>query len=299
MWSRLSPKNRAILLMVGAIFCFSSMDALAKAVGLRSSPVMALWARYIGQMVLVLILVAPRLKKVSRTHYPKLQLLRSVFLLCATTSFFFGLSHMGLAEMTAIMDINPVLITLGAALFLGESLGPRRIIAIGIALIGAMIIIRPGMGVFSWAAIFPLGAAIFYTSYSLATRFVGHREDPWTSLLYAAMFGSLVMTGVAAFHWQTPDPVTALLMIVLACVGTTGQLLFIRAFAAGEAAMLAPFGYVGLIFAVLWGAVIFGEFPDIWTVTGAVVVVGAGLYVWHRETRAAPALAGAKAPDTL
>ncbi|EAQ01593.1 membrane protein, putative [Pseudooceanicola batsensis HTCC2597] len=297
MWGRLSQTNRAILLMIGAIFCFTAMDAAAKAISMQSSPVMALWARYTGQMTLVLILVAPRLRSVARTEFPKLQVLRSIFLLGATASFFTGLTFLGLAETTALMDINPVLITLGAAVFLGEKLGPRRILGIAAALVGAMIIIRPGSGVFSWAAIFPLMAAVFYSAYSLATRFVGHREDPWTSLLYAALFGSVVMTGIAIFNWHTPDCTTIALMLVLSVVATLGQLFLIRALAGGEAAMLAPFAYSGLIFATLWGLLFFDEFPDFWTIVGAVVVVAAGLYVWHRETRAAPALARAKADE--
>lgn len=294
MWARMSLQNRAILLMIGAIFLFTTMDALAKGISLRSTPVMALWARYSGQMILVLILVAPRLRTVAKTNFPGLQLLRSIFLLCATASFFTGLSYLGLAEMTAIMDLNPVLITLGAAIFLGEKLGPRRVMGILAALIGAMIIIRPGTGVFSWSAIFPLLAALFYTAYSLATRFVGNREDPWTSLLYAAMVGSIVMTGVVIFNWQAPDLVTVALMLALAVVGTTGQLLLIRALTAGEAAMLAPFAYAGLIFATIWGVLFFGEFPDLWTIVGAIIIVAAGLYVWYRETQTAPVVAAIK-----
>ncbi|WP_407496565.1 DMT family transporter [Pseudooceanicola sp. MF1-13] len=294
MWARLSPQNRAILLMIGAIFLFTSMDAMAKAISMRTSPMMALWARYTGQMIIVIILVAPRLRSVAQTNFPRMQFLRSIFLLCATATFFMGLSVMGLAENTAIMDINPVLITLGAAIFLGERLGPRRLLGIAASMIGALIVIRPGLGVFSWTAIYPLAAAVFYASYSLATRYVGHREDPWTSLFYAAMLGSIIISALVVFNWQTPDLETLGLMAALAVIGTTGQLLLIRAFTAGEAAMLAPFAYSGLIFATIWGVIFFGEFPDVWTVIGALIIVASGLYVWYRETQTAPAVASMK-----
>lgn len=284
-WRRMSPKSQAILLMIGAIFCFTAMDAMAKEVSSRSSPLMALWARYAGQALLVTILIAPRLTHVVRTDFPGLQFLRSLFLMCATAAFFIGLSKVGLAEATAIMDVNPVLITLGAALFLGEKLGPRRIFGILAALIGAMIIIRPGGAVFSWAAMYPLIAALFYSAYSLATRAVGHRENPWTSLFYAALFGSVVMTVLILRKWESPDPGTWAIMAVLASLGTIGQLLLIRALSAGEAAMLAPFAYTGLLFATLWGIVFFAEYPDFWTIVGALVIVAAGVYVWHRETQ--------------
>lgn len=289
---------RAILLMLLAIFLFSAMDACAKAIAAEANTVMALWARYTGQVVLVICIVAPRLRRVARTAFPGMQLFRSVCQLGATSAFFLGLNHLGLAESAAIMDINPVLITLGAALFLGEKLGIRRLAAIGVALIGALIIIRPGTSVFSPYALFPLTAALCYSGFSLATRFIGHREDPWTSLLYSALLGSLVLTALLPASWELPSPKVALLMLVLAGLGTTAQLLMVRALSLGEAAMLAPFAYAGLISATLWGIFAFGEYPDRATVLGALVIAGAGVYVWHRETRgphADPDLAEVKA----
>ena len=119
----LSPNATAILLMIGAIFCFSVMDATAKALAPRIGTIPAVWARYAGQALVVLILVAPRLKTVARTNYPLLQLARSVFLMFGTVFFFFSVANIGLTEATAIMNINPVIITLGAALFLGEKIG--------------------------------------------------------------------------------------------------------------------------------------------------------------------------------
>jgi drug/metabolite transporter (DMT)-like permease len=285
-WAAMAPNNRAILLMIGAIFCFATMDATAKTVAERSDPMMALWARYAGQGLIVTILIAPRMPRVLHTQFPVMQFLRSLFLMCATASCFYGIWQIGLAEATAIMDINPVLITLGAALFLGEKLGPRRLFGIFAALIGALMIIRPGSDVFSWAAIYPLIAAVFYSAYSLATRAVGHREDPWTSLFYAALFGSVVTTALVLRDFQSPDAVTWMIMGVLAILGTFGQLFLIRALSVGEAAMLAPFAYTGLLFATFWGFAIFDEIPDLWTVLGALVIVVAGVYVWHRETQA-------------
>ncbi|WP_163849460.1 DMT family transporter [Pseudooceanicola aestuarii] len=288
----MGPNARAIGMMLVAIFFFTTMDATAKAVAERSNTYMALWARYAGQAVLVLVLIAPRLRATMRTNFPVLQAARSVVLLGATAFFFFGIAHIGLAEATAIMDVNPVLITLGAALFLGEAIGIRRILAIGVALIGALIVIRPGTDVFSLAALLPVGAACCYATYAIITRYIGNRESPWTSLFYGAVLGALAMSVLVPFHWQTPDLLTALMMLLLAGAGTLGQLFLIRAFSSGEAAMLAPFAYVGLVFATFWGIVLFQEYPDRWTVLGALIIVGSGVYVWHREVRAA------RAPDT-
>lgn len=279
----LSPTATAILLMVGAIFCFSVMDATAKALAPRIGTIPAVWARYAGQALVVLVLVAPRLRSVARTNYPWLQLARSVFLMFGTVFFFFSVANIGLTEATAIMNINPVIITLGAALFLGEKIGLRRTLGIGAAMIGALIVIRPGSEVFSPYAVLPLVAAFAYSAYNITTRFVGRNEDPWTSLLYTALFGAVVMSIAVPFYWQPLDLTSGLLMLVIAAFGTLSQLLLIRALSIGEAGMLAPFAYTGLVFATIWGVLFFGEYPDLWTVVGAMIIVAAGVYVWYRE----------------
>jgi drug/metabolite transporter (DMT)-like permease len=200
--------------------------------------------------------------------------------------FFWGISNIGLAEATAIMDISPVLITLGAVLFLGERIGIRRVFGIIGALIGALIVIRPGSDLFSVYALFPLGAAICYSGYNIITRFVGAREDPWTSLFYTALFGALVFSAVVPFYWQPLSIVSLTLMIVLSCLATLAQWLLIKALSLGEASLLAPVGYIALIFATLWGYLLFGDLPDQWTVIGAMVIVASGVYVWYRERSA-------------
>ncbi len=279
-----NPRNRAILLMIGAILCFTLMDASAKALAPRIGVLPTLWARYAGQMVLVLLLVAPRLHRVARTSHPWLQLLRSVLLMCATAFFFTGISLIPLSDAAALMAMNPVLITLGAAVFLGEALGPRRVVGIVVALIGALIVIRPGSDVFSAAALLPLGAAVCYSAYSLLTRKLGPNEDVWTSLFYTGLVGTVLLSLAVPFAWQTPDGAGWALIGAITVLGTLGQLALIRAFSLGEASMLAPYSYTGLIFAACWGALFFAELPDGWTVAGALVIAGAGLYVWHRET---------------
>ncbi|TDK51293.1 DMT family transporter [Antarcticimicrobium luteum] len=270
--------------MILAILCFTLMDASVKALAPRVGVLPALWARYAGQMLLVLILVAPRLRSVARTRYPKLQLLRSVLLMCATAFFFTGISMIPLSDAAALMSVNPVLITLGAALFLGEALGPRRIAGIAAALCGALIVIRPGTDVFSPAALLPLGAAVCYSGYALLTRRVGPDEDPWTSLFYTGLVGTVLLSAIVPFRWQMPDGPALLLIVSVTGFGTIGQMFLIRAFSTGEAAMLAPYSYTGLIFAATWGMLFFAEMPDLWTVCGALVIALAGLYVWHRET---------------
>ena len=277
-----------ILLMIGAVFCFASMDATAKYLMKEIGPAQTIWARYTVQAVIVTVLILPKINVYGRTNYPKLQFLRSVALMMATTLFFFAFSRLGLAEASAIFNISPVLITLGAFLFLREQIGPRRVIGILVSLLGALIIIRPGSGVFTIYAILPLGAAIFYSIYSLATRFVGTDESPWTSLFYSAIFGAICYSIYIVFHWNPMSNNALLLTIIIGLFGTAGHICLIRALTLGEASLLAPFIYTNLLFTTIWGVVLFGNFPDFWTIVGALIIIAAGIYVWARDRAVRP-----------
>ncbi|WP_431301275.1 DMT family transporter [Tabrizicola sp. BL-A-41-H6] len=282
-----SPVSRGIALMILAILLFTAMDATAKGLIARYPAPQVIWARFAGQFLIVLLILRAQTGPLLRTRFPALHVARSAFQFGATTLFFLSLTHIGLAEATALTDINPVLITLGAALFLGERLGPRRLAGVIVALIGALIIIRPGAGVFSPWALLPLGAAVCYTGNALITRFIGAQESAWTSMLYASLFGTVVATAALPFVW-IPIPAADLAIFALVgALGTGAQLCIIRSFSMAEASVVAPFAYLGIVFATGWGIVLYDQWPDRWTMIGALVIVGAGLYVWHRETTSA------------
>ena len=278
---------RAIGLMIGAIVLFTAMDAVAKGLLDRYPTPQVIWARFTGQLLLVMLILRGRVGPCLRTRYPILHLARSLCQFGATALFFTSLGYIGLAEATALTDLNPVLITLGAAIFLGEKLGPRRMLGVLAAMLGAMIIIRPGFGVFTPAALLPIGAAICYTGNALLTRYIGAQESVWTSMIYGAAFGSLLLGAAQPFVWQAIAATDAILFALMGMLGTAAQLCLIRSFSMSEASVVAPFAYLGIVFAAMWGAVLYAEYPDQWSIIGALVIIAAGLYVWHRETRAA------------
>jgi drug/metabolite transporter (DMT)-like permease len=281
--------GRAIGLMIAAIVFFTAMDAVAKGLLDRYPTPQVIWARFAGQLVLVLLIVRGRAMPLLRTRYARLHLLRCACQFGATALFFTSLGYIGLAEATALTDLNPVLITLGAAVFLGENLGPRRLIGVAAAMIGAMIVIRPGFGVFTPAALLPIGAAICYTGNALITRFIGPNESAWTSMIFAAAFGTAVLVVVQPFVWVPIAAGDLTLFGLMGALGTGAQLCIIRSFSMSEASVVAPFAYLGIVFAAIWGAVLYAEYPDRWSIVGALVIIAAGLYVWHRETQAASA----------
>ncbi len=282
----LSQVTRGVALMILAIFLFTAMDATAKGL-IESYPApQVIWVRFAGQLALVLVILNLRLGPVLRTRFPVLHIWRSMSQFGATAFFFLSLPHIGLAEATAIGDLNPVLITLGAALFLGEKLGPRRIAGVAVALIGALIVIRPGAGVFTWWALMPMLCAISYATSALLTRKIGAQESVWASMVYASLFGTIVAGVAMPFLWEPVATQDLWKFGLIACLGTGAQLCIIRSFSITEASVVAPFAYLGIVFATVWGAVLYDQWPDRWTVIGALVIVGAGLYVWHREHRA-------------
>jgi drug/metabolite transporter (DMT)-like permease len=281
-----SQVTRGVALMILAILFFTAMDATAKGLIERYPAPQVIWVRFVGQLALVLVILRHHLGPVLRTRFPVLHVWRSASQFGATTFFFLSLPHIGLAEATAIADINPVLITLGAALFLGERLGPRRIAGVVVALIGALIVIRPGAGVFTWAAVLPLFCALSYATSALLTRKIGAQESVWASMVYAAVFGTIVAGMALPFVWQPIATGDLWRFGLIACLGTVAQLCIIRSFSITEAGIVAPFAYLGIVFAAFWGVVLFDQWPDRWTVIGALVIVSAGLYVWHRENRA-------------
>ncbi|MEO1001095.1 MAG: DMT family transporter [Pseudomonadota bacterium] len=278
-----------ILLAVAAVGLFATMDVLAKGLMQRHDPFMVLWARYASQTFWATIFLAPWLLSLLKTRHLTLQIVRSVCLFSATAMFFTAMSKMELATAVAIFEVGPLMITVLAFLILGEKVGPRRWIGVSAGLVGALVIIRPGTDVFTIWSLLPMGAALGFAGYAIATRFLSNDESHWTSFYYTALFGTVAASVIVPFRWSMPDLGDGALMMSLGVVGGAGHFLLIRAYARTPASAVAPFTYVGLVFAALYGWLFFLEVPDLATIIGASIIIGAGLYVWHRERVAAAA----------
>ncbi|MEM9715711.1 MAG: DMT family transporter [Pseudomonadota bacterium] len=284
----LSPLTRGTLLFVAAIFLFSIMDAFANHLTKTFHPVQVVWARYAFHVVFSLILLNRYVPKLLRTKYIGQQIIRSAFVFGATISFFFGLFYLTLPQTTAIFEIAPILVTLGAFLVLRERIGPWRWFGVFAGFLGALIIIRPGFEAFSWAALLPVLAAICFAAYAISTRGIGSDESPWTSFLYTALVGTVVVSLFVPFFWTGPTMFEWGQLFAIGAIGALGHSLLIFGLRDAEASALAPFGYFGLVFSMVWGVLFFAEIPDGATLVGAGLVVAAGLLIWWRERRAAP-----------
>lgn len=284
--SRPESGGQGIAWMLLTSFMFVTLDALAKQLTQVYPVPQVVWARYVFHVLILAVFLGRRLRATLRTRRLGLQLLRSLFLLGATGLFFSALSFIQLAEASAIMFVAPLLVTALAVPLLGERVGPRRWASVLVGFLGALIIIRPGGGTVQIAALFALGAAGSYALYQITTRLLSHSAAPLTTLAYSAALGALVSSAAVPFFWVAPDFTGWVTMVGLGLIGGLGHFTLIKAFEAAPAATVTPFGYASLIWATLYGFLMFGDLPDLWTVVGAAIIAGSGLYIFHREHRA-------------
>jgi drug/metabolite transporter (DMT)-like permease len=282
----LSPM-RGIAMMVGAGFIFSAMDALAKELTQTYPVQQVIWARYAVHLAIVmayLLAVEHRaLGSLLRSRRPGLQLGRSLAVVLSSAFFTLAIKFIPLADATAINFITPLLVTALSAPLLREKVGIRRWTAVAIGFLSVLIIIRPGPGMAHWAVVLPLGSAVSFALYQIMTRQLATIDNWATTLFYSAVVGVALTSVVVPFGWVVPDWRGWLGFVGLGVLGGASHLLLIRAFSQATASTLAPFTYVQLIWAIGWGALLFANVPDVWTVLGALLISGSGLYVLFRE----------------
>ncbi len=283
--------ERAMVLMIIAMLILPGIDAIAKWLSPTIAAGQIAWSRFFFQTLLMLPLF---LRVPGRVLGPDLWLhaARGALIALATLLFFAALKFLPVADAIAIFFVEPLFLTLLAALFLGETLGWRRLSAVGVGLAGALLVIRPNFHAFGWAAALPLGTAGCFAVYLIITRQLAQREDPVRMQFYAGVFGALVMSAALGFGALADAPVLIAvwpsvtewaLLAGLGLIATTGHLLVVHAFKRAPAGILAPFQYVEIIGATVLGLVIFGDFPDLLTWCGVAVIVASGIYVFHRE----------------
>ena len=269
------------------MFCFILLDAIMKYELQTYSLVEVTWARFFFATVVAAMVCGKRLLQLAMSKAPKRQLLRSAFLMTTTGLFNAGLIHLPLATCTTIMFLSPILVTMLSNVVLGEHVGMRRWAGIVIGFIGALVVIRiweVGVVGLNIGVLFMLGAAFANASYQITTRGLRH-EDPLTSLLFTGAAGALVTSFLLPFHWSMPDAFGWALLVSSGVVGCVGHLCLIKAFQSAPAAVVAPFSYSSLVWATLFGFVVWGDVPIWTTILGAALIIGSGLYIFLREKK--------------
>ena len=279
---------KGIGLMMSAVFMFSAMDTAAKYI-LQSYPMAGLmWARYMVHLIVMLALLWPRRgARLLKTARPGLQIARGLLLVASTLFFYLALRHMPLAEAAAISFVGPVLTTLLAGWMLREKATARQWIAVALGFSGVLIIIRPGGGLFTPAAVFPIVTALLFSVYQIITRKLSGREHPYTTLFYTALVGGVVTSFALPWGWQTPTLMQWPFIVAIGVLGGYGHYLLIRAVDRASPTTLAPFIYSQLVWSTLLAYLAFGDFPDPGSLIGMAVIAAAGLLAvnWQHVRR--------------
>ncbi len=275
-----------LLILLSGIL-LASHDGLSKYLTQLYPVFLVVWARYLAQVVLMLGMFAPRMgRRVFHTLRPWPQLLRGLSLVSVSIMFISGLRYIPLAEATAVIFLTPLMVTVASAL-LGERVSHSQWLAVGVGLLGVMIIVRPGGALFTPAVLLPFGAAISFTVYQLLTRRLSGTDHPVTSNFLSSLVGFLVMSVLVTFNWRTPSVHDAVLMASLGLMAMSGHLVLTQAFRYASAASLAPFTYGQIVFAGIVGFIAFGHIPDVEAIAGMTVIIASGLcmaYVQSRQT---------------
>lgn len=282
----LSPNLRGALFMAIAMAGFTINDTFTKSVSAHLN---------VGQIMLVRGLMASVLMFIycwkTSALRPPIMLLRQAVIgrsigeMLGTVTFLVGLQHIPLGNASAILQALPLAVTMGAALFLNEKVGWRRWLAICVGFIGVMIIVRPGaVGFNSWSLMIVV-CVVFCVFRDLVTR--AAPKDIPSAFLALSTSCMITLTGLVLYlplgGWQ---PINGILLAKLAAASVCllfGYLFVIQAMRIGDIGFVAPFRYTGLLWALTLGFFTLGEVPDLTTLIGAAVVIGSGVYAFHRE----------------
>ena len=279
---------KGALFMLAGMFVFSAVDAQAKYLTSHLPALQIVWTRQIGLVLGVLMLIAWHGRTILRTGFPMLQIGRGAAAALSATFFITGLNFVALADAVSVTFVAPLVVTMLAALLLGERVGLHRWAATVIGFLGTLIVIRPGMESFHPGLLLPLLAAILFAIRQVISRHIGSRDRTETTLAYTALTAFLMLSVVQPFIWQ---PIGSLKLIAIitsmSLMAALGEFLVIRALEIGQAVFVSPLHYTIIIWASLYGYLIFGQFPDIWTWAGSFVIMASGLYIFHRERKRA------------
>lgn len=277
---------KGIACVIFGITCLTIADAHAKWLGEFYSPLQLMFLRALIALPLVAGAVAAIGGKAAlRTQYPVVHLLRGALNILSGSLFYLGLTLLPLAENTAIAFAAPLFVVALSGPLLRESVDRARWLGALAGFAGVLVVVRPGAASFQAAALLPLGCALGYALMMLTARKIGRSESMLTTMLHIVLAQVIVGALAQPWVWTPPQSAHLLGLFGLAVFSTLGLTFITQGFRIGPAAVVAPFDYTGLLWATLLGWYFWHEIPDAWTVIGALIIVGSGIFIALREAR--------------
>ena len=283
-----SPANNPLMgvlwmLVTGA--CFVAVTAIVKYIGSDVPPAQAAFLRYVLGLVFLIPMIRPILRARLTARQLKLFTWRGIAHTLAVVLWFYAMTQIPLAEVTAMNYLSPVYVTIGAALFLGERLALRRILAVAAALLGALIILRPGLREVELGHLAMLATAVLFAGGYLITKIMSAEVD---AAVIVGMLSITVTIGLLPFAlavWVTPTWTQIGWLFLVAVFATAGHYTMTLAFAAAPLTVTQPVTFLQLVWAVLLGALVFSEPVDIWVVLGGAVIMASVIFITFREAQ--------------
>ncbi|MCZ6448633.1 MAG: DMT family transporter [Alphaproteobacteria bacterium] len=282
-WDELPANLRGAFWILIAAFLLTGMGAMVKHLGRDIPPVQMMFFRSLVAVSMIVPFMLRSGWAGFRTRRPGLHLFRTLVGALGMFCVFYAFTHLPLAETVAIVFSRPLFAVGLAILFLGETVGWRRIIAALAGFAGVMVMVRPGSAAFDPASLFAVTAAVAAGSTAVIIKKLSATESTSSIVLWFSV-GSAVITAVPAIIvWVPPAPVQWAYLILIGIVGVGGMATLTKGFSTGETSFVAPFDYSRLLYATALGFFIFGETPDAWSAMGALIIVASGTYIARRE----------------
>lgn len=264
--------------------CFVCVTIIVRYIGTRIPAAEAAFLRYAFGTLLLLPVIIKLIKGVVKINSWRIMLVRGVLHGMGVILWFYAMARMPIAEVTALGYLTPVFIAIGAALFLGEKLHIRRILAIFFGLVGVMIILRPGLSTISSGQIAQLIATPLFAASMLMTKKMTSNESLWVIVTGLSIVCTLTLLPPALSNWVPPNTTEIALLALTAVFATLGHYTMTQAFNLAPISVLQPVSFLQLLWATLFGVILFSESIDIFVVIGGTILIVSTSYIAHRES---------------
>jgi drug/metabolite transporter (DMT)-like permease len=281
---------KGIWLMVAAVAAFAAQDGFSKHLAGEYSTQMIIMIRYwaFAGFVILLALRRPEGPRAAiRSNRLGAHLVRSCLLVAEICLIVWGYTLIGLIESHAVFAICPLLVVALSGPILGERIVWQRWAAVAAGMLGVLVILRPGVGVFSWPALLPLAAAFFFALYSVLTRLTTRDEPTFPAFFWPGVIGAVLMTGIGLPHLEPMALRDMGFLAVYCALSIFSHWLLLKCYEQIEAARVQPYAYLQIVFVTIIGITIYGEVLELPVALGTAIIVAAGLYALSLERRPA------------
>jgi drug/metabolite transporter (DMT)-like permease len=280
----MNQTQKGMAYYVASFFVAALVDAPVKYLlvhGLPQPTVM--FFRFLIALIFLIGWQVSKGKWFSPSKHPKLNIIRGCILFSSGFVNFYALKHLPLATAASINFAAPLITCALAQVFLGEHVGIRRWLAVIIGFGGVLIVMRPGTSAYHPAMLASLATAFTIAIFQIVTRKVGFKDEPETGLLWVFGICLIITTVWLPTGWQMPSLGLWPFMVLVGVAGLGTHVLMSRSLQLAKASTVAPLIYTQIVWMIIFGIILFGNWPDVATLLGSSVVIASGIYVWHRE----------------